>query len=128
MQEIDAVDATYLKQLYRYATSLHGDVATFEELADAMNAKANIENVLPEHTKPMHLSQGQLKRWFKNKKGKSYSSKEKPFLSEEQMEARVIHAQRIQELYRREAIVTYLDVVLHSFPAPLLEAFATGRI
>ncbi len=109
VQEIDAVDATYLKRLYRYATSLHGDVATFKELADAMNAKANVENVLPEHMKPMHLSQGQLKRWFKSKKGKLYSSKEKLFLSEEQKEARVRHAQRIQELKRRGAIVTYLD-------------------
>jgi hypothetical protein len=81
VQEIDAVDATYLKRLYRYATILHGDVATFRELANAMNAKANIENVLPEHMKPMHLSQGQLKHWFKSKKGKSYSSKEKSFLT-----------------------------------------------
>jgi hypothetical protein len=102
----NAVDETYLKRLYRYASSLHGDVATFKELADAMNAK---ENVLPEHKKPMHLSQGQVKHWFNSKKGKSYSIKEKPFLSEEQKEGRVRRAQRTQELKRRGAIITYLD-------------------
>jgi hypothetical protein len=36
-----------------------------------MNAKASVENVLPEHMKLMHLSQGQLKHWFKSKKGKN---------------------------------------------------------
>jgi hypothetical protein len=74
-----------------------------------MNAKAKVEHVLPAHMKPMHLSQGQFKQWFKNKKGKSYSSKEKPFLSEEQMEERARHAQRIQGLKIRGAIILYLD-------------------
>jgi hypothetical protein len=115
--------------LFRYATSLKGDVATFKELADAMNAKANVENVLPEHMKPMHLSQGQLKFWFKNKKGRSYSSKEKPFLLEEQ---KVGHAERIQELKRRGAHIAFLDekwfYILHAFSLSSPEIPTSGRI
>jgi hypothetical protein len=109
MQTIDAVDVTYLKCFYRYATWLNGDVATFVKLADAMNAKANVENVHPEYMKPLHLSQGQLKQWFISKKGTSYSSKEKPFLLDEQKEARVRHEQKIQELQRRGACIDYLE-------------------
>ncbi len=70
MQTNDAVNATYLEHLFRYATSLNGDVSTFSELANAMNANANANanayNVLLEHMKPMHFLQGQLKHWFKN--------------------------------------------------------------
>ncbi len=68
MQTNYAVNATYLEHLFRYATSLNGDVSTFSELANAMNANANANayNVLLEHMEPMHFLQGQLKHWFKN--------------------------------------------------------------
>ena len=58
---IDAIDPTYLKQLYQYATTRHGDTATYSDLANVMNAKANTENVLPDEMKPMHSSVGHLK-------------------------------------------------------------------
>jgi hypothetical protein len=43
VKSINAVDETYLKQLYRYAASQHRDLATFHKLAAAMNAKVSIE-------------------------------------------------------------------------------------
>jgi hypothetical protein len=106
---IDAIDPTYLKQLYRYATTLHGDTATYSDLANAMNAKANTENVLPDEMKPTHLSVGQLKRWFKEKKGKSLADTSKPYLTEEQQQARVTYCRRIQELMQRRAKILYFD-------------------
>jgi hypothetical protein len=48
---------TYLISLYRYATSIHGDDVTFQQLADAMNVKANIDQLIPE----FNISVGQLK-------------------------------------------------------------------
>ncbi len=39
---------TYLISLYRYATSIHGDDLTFQQLADAMNVKANIDQLVPD--------------------------------------------------------------------------------
>ncbi len=55
---INAIDPSYLKQLYQYAKTLHGDAATYSNLANAMNAKANAENIIPDEMKPLHLLVG----------------------------------------------------------------------
>jgi hypothetical protein len=63
--QIERQHPTYLISLYRYATSIHRDDLTFQQLADAMNAKATIDQLVPE----FNISVGQLKRWFSNMKG-----------------------------------------------------------
>jgi hypothetical protein len=106
---VNAIDLTYLKQFYRYAMTLHGDAATYNDLANSMNAKANAENIIPDEMKPLHLSVGQLKRWFKEKKGKSLVDTTKPYLAEEQQQARVTYCRRLQEHRQWRARILYLD-------------------
>jgi hypothetical protein len=72
MTRIERDHPTYLVCLYRYATSIHGDDLTFQQLADTMNAKATIDQVIP----GFNISMGQLKLWFRSMKGKQLSPNE----------------------------------------------------
>jgi hypothetical protein len=61
INQINAIDPTYLTTLFHWACGVVGHTMTFQQLATAMNAKAAAENVIPD----MHLSADQLKRWSK---------------------------------------------------------------
>ena len=67
MDRVDANDPTYLFSLYRYATGLLGDSATFDEIADVMTQKSAAEQ---EH-ETININRLQLLRWFHKKGGKA---------------------------------------------------------
>lgn len=70
VSKIEARHPTYLHSLYRYATSVLGDGATFEEMAQIMNKKCATEG----EPEVLALSEWQVRRWWKNKGGKERSS------------------------------------------------------
>ncbi len=76
----------------------------FQKLANAMNAKAPTEDIIPD----LHLSKWQLKQWFHGEKGKLYNICEKPHLTDEKREARVWYATRMIELIAQQKNITYL--------------------
>jgi hypothetical protein len=102
---IEREHPTYLTSLYRYATSIHGDDLTFLQLADAMNAKANIDQLVP----GFNISVGQLKRWFRSIKGKQLSPNEKPYLTPEHLEMRIVYAIQMLQMQREGRYICYLD-------------------
>ncbi len=102
---IEREHPTYLINLYWYATSIHGDDLTFQQLADAMNAKANIDQLVPE----FNISVGQLKQWFSNMKGKQLSPNEKPYLTPEHLAVRLDYANRMLQMQREGRHICYLD-------------------
>ena len=61
---ITAVYPTYLHDLWRHATTLLGDNATFEEIAIQMNLQSTTEVFLP----TLALIKWSLHRWFKKNK------------------------------------------------------------
>jgi hypothetical protein len=70
----------YLTYLFCYASGILGHTATFQQLTNAMNMKAVTEDVFPN----MHLSRDQLKRLFRDMKGKELQKSTKPYLTGEQ--------------------------------------------
>ncbi len=53
-----------------------------------MNAKANIDQIVPE----FNILVGQLKRWLRNMKGRQLSLNENPYLTPEHLAARIAYA------------------------------------
>jgi len=76
---------TYLHEMYRQATSLLGDDATFEETAAIMNLQSTGLEGLPTLT----LNKLSLYWWFKKNKGAERRTVERPLLSEEHKQARL---------------------------------------
>ncbi len=105
MAQVEREHPTYLINLYQYATRIHGDNLTFQQLADAMNAKAHTNQLLPD----FNISVGQLKRWFRNMKGKQLSPNEKPYLTPEHLAIRIAYAIQILQLQREGRQICYLD-------------------
>ena len=105
MDRVDANDPTYLFSLYRYATGLLGDSATFDEIADVMTQKSAAEQ---EH-ETININRLQLLRWFHKKGGKEKSCIEKPYLSNQQKVARLEWSQEMLTLLESNAVICYLD-------------------
>jgi hypothetical protein len=103
--QIEREHPTYLISLYWYATSIYGDDLTFQQLADALNAKANIDQIVPE----FNISVGQLKQWFSDMKGKQLSPNKKPYLTPEHLAVRVAYANRMLQIQREGRHICYLD-------------------
>ena len=103
---ISSVDETYLHKLYQNATEVHGNTLMFLELATSMNQKITADQILPE---PVTLSEWQVKRWFHSWAGRQFAPSEKPYLTAEQIEARVRYSNRIKELQRQWRKIAYLD-------------------
>jgi hypothetical protein len=76
ISRINGRDPSYLTYLFCYASGILDHTATFQQLANAMNAKAVMEDVFPS----MRLSTDQLKRWFRDMKGKELQKGTKPYL------------------------------------------------
>ncbi len=102
---ITAEHPTYLHELFRQATNLLGDNASFEELAMAMNANSAARANLPTLT----LDKFTLYRWFKKNRGKEKRMKERPLLTEEHKRARLELAERLLTLIEEGAFICYLD-------------------
>ena len=60
VSEIERTYPGYLHELYRYAESVKGNLATFQELAETMNLKSSAPG---EHRVPLSLSRRQLSAW-----------------------------------------------------------------
>ena len=69
----------YLHSLYRYAVSVKGHLATFNDIAQTMNERS----ASPGETRStLSLSRRQVANWFKAQGGKEYSAIEKPYLTD----------------------------------------------
>lgn len=77
---IEQAHEGYLHELFRHAQYVHGPLATFGELAEAINAKSAIEG---EDCLTLSISAKQVSQWFKKKNGKEKSPIENPLLSNE---------------------------------------------
>ena len=104
-KQIDQRNPGHLHCLYRYATSILGDSTSFREIATTMNRKSAAE----EENETINLNESTLRRWFKKHGGKEKSSIEKPYLSNEQKEKRLVWATQMRDMMLTEAIVVYLD-------------------
>jgi len=71
--------------MWRYATTLLGQAATFPELVESMNLKSATEEGFP----TLSLNKWSLSRWFENQGGKENKNCEKPYLTPQQKAARV---------------------------------------
>ena len=103
--QITADHPTYLHELYRHATDLVGTDATFEEIAWHMNLQSTVDETRPN----LNLNKQSLYRWFKKNKGKEKKHSQKPFLTDEQKQARVTYANKIKQLLAQNKHIAYLD-------------------
>jgi len=62
---VEAEHPTYLHELHRHATTILGDVATFDEIATQINL-LSADDKRP----TMNLNKWSLQSWFKKNKGK----------------------------------------------------------
>ena len=97
----------YLHELFRYAQLVKGSLATYPELVEAMNEKSAVPG---EERPSITISKWQLVDWFKNNGGVEKSPIEKPLLTKEHKEKRVLWARKwFKKLTDPEIPVAYLD-------------------
>lgn len=82
MEQINRQYPTYLVNLYCYTTSI------FQQLGDAMNIKANIDQV----ALAFYISVGQLKQCFRCMKGKLLSPSKKPHCTPDHLTVQIAYA------------------------------------
>jgi len=102
---ITATHPEFLHNIWRYATTLLGQAATFPELAESMNLKSATEEGYP----TLRLNQWSLSRWFKTQGGREKKNCEKPYLSAQQKVARVEFANVVLTMIAEGKIICYLD-------------------
>ncbi len=95
----------YLHEMFRHATDLLGDNATFKELASAMN----LQSATMEDRPSLRMNKFNLLRWFKKNKGIEKRTVHRPILTNEHKIARLQHAELIQNLHRQGKTICYLD-------------------
>lgn len=89
LDEIDKNCEGYMHELFRYAQSVLGPLASFEEISQLINEKS----ASPGETRPtLSVSKDQLTNWFKKQGGKTKSSIEKPLLTDEHKQERLVWA------------------------------------
>jgi len=103
-KRVEAEHPTYLHSLYRRATMILGDAATFTEIASQMNLLSAVDE-----RPTMNLNKWSLLRWFKTKKGKGKRTVFRPLLTPQHKINRVQHAHRIRTLMDQGAAICYLD-------------------
>jgi len=103
-KRVEAEHPTYLHSLYRRATMILGDAATFTEIASQMNLLSAVDE-----RPTMNLNKWSLLRWFKTKKGKEKRTVFRPLLTPQHKINRVQHAHRIRTLMDQGAAICYLD-------------------
>ncbi len=102
---ITAAHPNYLHEMFRTATQLVGDDATFDLLARTMN----LQSAALENMPTLTLDKFKLYRWFHKNKGKERKTVERPLLMEEHKQARLHHVQLIQTLTQQGRTIIYLD-------------------
>jgi hypothetical protein len=86
----------YIRELYRYAESVLGALATYNEVVDCINAKS----ASPGEGRPtLSLSRRQLSRWFQDQGGKETSAIEKPLLTTDHKRQRQVWARKWWDLF-----------------------------
>jgi hypothetical protein len=75
--------------MFRTATQLVGDDATFDLIARTMNLQSAVLENMPTLT----LDKFKLYRWFRKNKGKERKTVDRPLLTEEHRRARLQRAQ-----------------------------------
>jgi hypothetical protein len=93
-KRVEAEHPTYLHSLYRRATMILGDAATFTEIASQMNLLSAVDE-----RPTMNLNKWSLLRWFKTKKGKEKRTVFRPLLT----------PQHKKKQSTARALNTYLD-------------------
>jgi hypothetical protein len=85
-QRIESANPGYLVALFRQAQKLDGNKATWKDYAKTVN----LLSAIPDDPRPtLHLSWGQLRNWFIERKGKSTRVVTRPILTEKHKEMRV---------------------------------------
>ena len=106
MDCVEERDPSYLHRMYRYATNILGDSATFEEIARLMAEKSSAEDA----HETLELNRRKVWRWFKKQGRKEKSSYlEKPYLTEERKQDRMEWATTMQRLLTNNQIIVHLD-------------------
>jgi hypothetical protein len=85
---VEAEHPTYLHEHYQCATTIIGDVATFNEIATQINL-LSMDDKMP----TMNLNKWSLQRWFKKNKGKEKRPVFRPMLTEAHKASRLKHAE-----------------------------------
>jgi hypothetical protein len=116
---IETNHPTYLVYLYQYSTGIYGDTATFQKLANALNAKAATEDVIPN----LQLSKWQLKQWVAQ-------CLWEPYLTDEQRETWVWYAMRMLDFdsAKKNYCLPGWEVVLYHFSTKKNEVPPKTRI
>jgi len=97
----------YVRELWRYAIRTLGAGATYNELAECINAKSAVPG---EDCPELSLSRRQLRNWFRSQGGIERSSKERPLLTAEMKANRMDWIQRYgRRLTDTSANVAMLD-------------------
>ena len=107
VNSIEKKEPGYLHELFRHVQGLHGSLASFHELAMAINA----QSAVPGEGRPtLSLSRHQVMNWFKANGGKEKSAIEKPLLTDEHKRLRITWARKYYKLFcNRSAPVAFLD-------------------
>jgi len=95
-----------LHQLFRYSTSILGDNASFDEIANLMNTQSA---AMGNGTPVLTLNEYNLGKWFKKSKGILRRTVVRPLLTEEHLQARVEYCHRVLGLIEQDKVIIYLD-------------------
>lgn len=101
---VEAEHPTKRHQLYRRATSILGDDATFTEVASQMNLLSTVDE-----QPTMSLNKWSLLWWFKKQKGKERRAVFRPLLKEEHKRAKIQYINEICTLQDQGATIGYED-------------------
>ncbi len=104
MNRVEAELPTYLHHLYRRATSILADDATFSEVASQMNLLSTVDE-----RPTMNLNKWSLLRWFKKNKGKERRAVFRPLLTDEHKRARLQYINEIRTLTDQGATIGFED-------------------
>jgi hypothetical protein len=96
---------TYLHDMWRQATRILSDAATFHEISLQINLQSEAL-----HDRPMlQLDKFKLWRWFKKNKGKKHRKVSRPLLTEQHKEMRLTFAQSMLERIEEEEEINFYE-------------------
>ena len=104
LETIKMSNPGYVRRLFRYAQKIRGTLASYAELADAMNSKSAVE--LP----PISASRKQVNKWFTKEGGKEFAPTTKPLDTAEHIKKRMIWVRKYFELLtNKNSPIAYLN-------------------
>ena len=106
VDEIEAQFPGYVRELFRNAQNTVGNLATYFELANNMNAKSASPG---EHRPALHLHEATVRRWFISQNGSEKTASEKPRITEKQMIERIHFSRKWFEYLKQHLPAAFLD-------------------